>query len=257
MNNFVGDRLKIVRNGLNMRNQSQFAEILGVTQTTLSKYEKGTSDIPDEIKIKLSTFGINLHWLLTGEGAIFIEGKNQFHQELTGNGVVGVAINAGGHIENTGNPYVTVLSDPGRPDGKDYLGFYRIPLLTKEQVFRFNPAKEIPDPNAHSGDYPDYMLAPIPMRLREYGTDLRAMAVFNSLMSPLLNAGDAVIFQATGWNGDGVYVYRMRHELHISHVQFNGREYILTKEFKREEEIPYHVESFDPIGRIRAVLKEL
>jgi DNA-binding XRE family transcriptional regulator len=257
MNNFVGDRLKVVRNGLNMRNQSQFAEILGVTQTTLSKYEKGTSDIPDEIKIKLSTFGINLHWLLTGEGAIFIEGKNQFHQELTGNGVVGVAINAGGYVENTGNPYVTVLSDPGRHDGKDYLGFYRIPLLTKEQVFRFNPAKEIPDPKAHSGDYPDYMLAPIPMRLREYGTDLRAMAVFNSLMSPLLNAGDAVIFQATGWNGDGVYIYRMRNELHISHIRFNGKEYILTKEFKREEEIPYHAESFESIGRIRAVLKEL
>ena len=256
MNKFIGDRLKIIRNGLRMKNQSQFAEILGVTQTTLSKYEKGTSDIPDEIKVKLSTFGINLHWLLTGEGSVFIEGKNHLHQELSGNGIVGVAINASGHIENTGNPHVTVPSDPGRSDGTNDLAFYRIPLLTKEQVFRFNPAKEIPDPKAHSGDYPDYMLVLIPMRLREYGTDLRAMVVFNSLMSPLLRQGDMAIFQATGWNEDGVYIYRMRYELYISHVRFDGKKYVLTKEFKSEEEIPYH-ESFEPIGRIRAVLKEL
>jgi transcriptional regulator with XRE-family HTH domain len=257
MNKFIGDRLRIVRNRLDMKTQSQFAEILGVTQTTLSKYEKGTSDIPDEIKIKLSAFGINLHWLLTGEGLIFIEGKKQFHQELTGNGVVEVAINnAGGHIENTGNPHVTVLSEPGGFEGRNDLAFYRIPLLTKEQVLHFDPVKEISEPKAHSGDYPDYMVTPIPMRLREYGTDLRAMIVFNSLMAPLLRQGDMAIFQATGWNEDGVYIYRMKNELYINHVRFNGREYVLTKEFKPEEEIPYY-ESFEPIGRIRAVLKEL
>jgi transcriptional regulator with XRE-family HTH domain len=255
MNKFIGDRLKIIRYGLNMKNQSQFAEILGVTQTTLSKYEKGTSDIPDEIKMKLSTFGINLHWLLTGEGSISIERENQVHKELTGNGFIEVAINAG-HIENTCNPHVTVLSDHGRTDGKDNLIFFRVPLLTKEQVFHFDPVKEIPNPKSHCGDYPD-MVAPLPMRLREYSTDLRAMIVFNNLMAPLFNAGEVALFQATGWNGDGVYVYRVNGDLQISHVRFNGKDYILKKEFKPEEEIPYHAEYLEPIGRIRSVLKEI
>jgi hypothetical protein len=117
--------------------------------------------------------------------------------------------------------------------------------------------KEIPNPKAYSGYYPTYMLVPIPMRFREYSTDLRAMVVFNSLMAPLLNAGDVAIFQATGWQGDGVYVYRVNADLHISYVRFDGKKYILTKEFKPEEEIPFQVESFGIVGRVRAVVREI
>ena len=95
------------------------------------------------------------------------------------------------------------------------------------------------------------------MRLREYGTDLRAMVVFNSFISPLLRQGDMAIFQATGWNEDGVYIYRMQGDLYISYVKFDGKNYTLTKEFKPEEEISYDTESFEPIGRIRAVVREI
>lgn len=196
-----------------------------------------------------------------------MEGKKLDHQEINGNNAVELAIN-GGHIENSGNfgnvggvQHFSVcppeLDQVLKDHEEDSLRVFRIPLLTKEQVLRFDPAREIPDPKAHSGDYPDHTLAPLPMRLREYGTDLRAMIVFNSLMSPLLNAGDAAIFQATGWNDDGVYVYRVSGELHISRVRYNRGEYVLTKEFKPEEEIPCRAESFEPIGRVRAVLKEI
>jgi hypothetical protein len=80
------------------------------------------------------------------------------------------------------------------------------------------------------------MLAPIPLRLREYGTDLRAMIVFNSFMYPLLNAGDAAIFQATGWNGGGIYVYRVSGALHISHVRFDGKGYTFQNDVHDEQE---------------------
>jgi len=72
MNNLAGERLKIVRNSLKMKTQSQFADKLQIDQSTLSKYENGTSDIPDDVKVKISTHGINLHWLLTGEGEMFL-----------------------------------------------------------------------------------------------------------------------------------------------------------------------------------------
>jgi hypothetical protein len=65
------------------------------------------------------------------------------------------------------------------------------------------------------------------------------------------------IFQATGWNGDGVYIYQMGGDLHISHVKSCGRAYRLTKEFRPDEEIPFDVGSFEVIGRVRAVVREI
>jgi hypothetical protein len=134
---------------------------------------------------------------------------------------------------------------------------FEIPLLTKEQVLHFDAAREIPIPKAHSGEYPDYMLVPMPRRFVEYSTDLRAIVVFNSLMSPLLNPGEVAIFQATGWNGDGVYLYRMKGDLYMSHVKASGTTYRLTKEFRAEEDIPYDAGTFEAIGRVRAVVREI
>jgi DNA-binding XRE family transcriptional regulator len=64
----IGGRLKEVRNRLGYKTQEPFAVKIGTSQTTLSKYENGTIDIPDDLKIKISEFGINIHWLVTGEG---------------------------------------------------------------------------------------------------------------------------------------------------------------------------------------------
>jgi hypothetical protein len=117
--------------------------------------------------------------------------------------------------------------------------FFEIPLLTKEQVLYFEPGKEIPNLKAHTGEYLGYTLIPIPLRFQEYSTDLWAMVVFNSMMSPILNQGDVAIFQATGWNWDGVYIYRMDGDLHISHIKSCGRADRLTKECRLDEEISF------------------
>jgi phage repressor protein C with HTH and peptisase S24 domain len=135
---------------------------------------------------------------------------------------------------------------------------FEIPLLTKEQVLHFDPASEIPDPKAHSGNYPDYTLVPMPRRFQDYSTDLRAMVVFNGLMVPLLAPGDVAVFQATGWLGDGVYVYRINGDLHISHVQLvKGQQYRTTNEVKPDAEVAYDTETFVAIGRVRAVVREI
>jgi hypothetical protein len=245
-----------------MKNQSQFAEKLGITQTTLSKYENGTSDIPDEIKIKLSSFGINIHWLLIGKGPMFWPEDDQLQVEVHNSGAVNGIINAIGNVG--GNNEVTI-SNPELPSASiktdiktvRNMSVFEIPLLTKEQVLQFDPVREIPNPQAHSGEYPDYMLVPMPRRFVEYSTDLRAIVVFNGLMAPLLNPGDVAIFQATGWGGDGVYVYRMGRDLHISHVKSCRQDFQLTKEFRPDEEISYDARSFETIGRVRAVVREI
>ena len=72
MNKLIGARLKLVRISLKKGNQTEFAGDLGVNQTTISKYEKGILEIPDEVKIKIGEFGINLHWLISGQGEMFL-----------------------------------------------------------------------------------------------------------------------------------------------------------------------------------------
>jgi transcriptional regulator with XRE-family HTH domain len=258
-------RFADIRRGKKL-NRKQFADSLGINQSVAGDIELGKREPSRNVLIQLAKIHhVNINWLLTGEGSMFLPSL-QKEEDINISGIGNVG-NMGGVQHFTMLP--AEISNPGLipilgtqvipktiENDQGELSMFKIPLLTREQVFHFNPAKEITEPKAHSGDYPDYTLVPIPMRLREYGTDLRAMVVFNSLMAPLLRQGDMAIFQATGWNEDGIYVYRMKNELYINHVRFNGREYVLTKEFKPEEEIPYH-ESFEPIGRIRAVVREI
>ena len=69
----IGNRLKYIRERYFKLNQTTFALDLNTNQTTLSKYEIGSTALPDDIKFILSKKGINVHWLLTGEGEPFIK----------------------------------------------------------------------------------------------------------------------------------------------------------------------------------------
>ena len=64
---FIGKRLIEVRQYLGI-NQSQMSNIIGVSQASLSKFEKNQNNISDEAKSKIFSMGISLDWLITGEG---------------------------------------------------------------------------------------------------------------------------------------------------------------------------------------------
>jgi len=73
----VGRRLKTLRELLGL-SQSQLAKKLGVAQNTLSQWERGERDIPTSVLLKLhSIAGVNLHWLLTGEGEPFVKPSDE------------------------------------------------------------------------------------------------------------------------------------------------------------------------------------
>ena len=69
----IANRLKIGRIRLGFKNQTEFAEKIGIKQGSLSKYERGINEIPDEVKVKLGQLGLNIHWLVTGEGDLFTD----------------------------------------------------------------------------------------------------------------------------------------------------------------------------------------
>lgn len=66
----IGDRLKEIQRQYGV-NQLRFAEMLGVSQSTVSGYQIGRSEPGATVLGKLVEHGVNSHWLLTGEGEPF------------------------------------------------------------------------------------------------------------------------------------------------------------------------------------------
>jgi transcriptional regulator with XRE-family HTH domain len=60
-------------------NQSKFAKQLGMTQPNISRMVTGESRISTEIlnRIILAHKNVNLHWLLTGDGEMFMESTQE------------------------------------------------------------------------------------------------------------------------------------------------------------------------------------
>ena len=68
-------RLKLLREKSG-QSQARFAANVDMGQNTYGQYELGKRQIPDEFKIKLTqVLHINLHWLITGEGPMYTDGK--------------------------------------------------------------------------------------------------------------------------------------------------------------------------------------
>jgi len=62
----IGRRIREIR-GFDLK-QAEFAKILGIGQTQLSKYERGKSAPTPEILLKLKKFSRRtVDWVLTGE----------------------------------------------------------------------------------------------------------------------------------------------------------------------------------------------
>lgn len=69
-----GIRLKKLMKALNL-NQSSFAKSLGMTQPNINRMVSGGNNISVEALNRITdTYkNVNLHWLLTGDGAMFLE----------------------------------------------------------------------------------------------------------------------------------------------------------------------------------------
>jgi transcriptional regulator with XRE-family HTH domain len=214
----LGNRLKEIRISLGLKQQDMPKKMGIGSQKTWSNYETGETFPPNEVFQKLANFlNIDLHWLITGKGSMYRSERTATSKTV-----------------------------------------FEIPLLTKEQLLSFDPEKEIPqdERKANSGDYPDLTYIPVPMRVMEYSTDLRAAVAFDSRMAPVIRSGDIAIFEATGWNGDGIYLYRMGGKLHIGYAGHYDNTHHLFNEWKDEEQ-PYDAQTFKAIGRVRAVVSDL
>jgi hypothetical protein len=238
---------------------------LGLSNGYISKIDKN----PGKLLLALNEKGISTDWFLTGKGSMFLAQAET--DSPVGNGLM---INQA-QYSGMGNIQQLTMTPSGEtPESLPVesseealqadnpvqaMTMFDIPLLTKDQAMRFNPAKEIPRQKANSGEYPDISLVSIPRRVMEYSTDLRAIEVFDSRMAPVMRSGDIAIIEATGWNGNGIHLYRMSGGLHISYVgRYDGGFHLFDElTLKKEKELPYDAQTFQPIGRVRAIVKDI
>lgn len=212
------------------KTQKELAELLRIPQTTWASYEVGKAKPPLKILEQLADMGYSIPSLSSG----VIVGNNNT-QTIGHNNSVNI---------------------PPTPDRECFnIPLFEVPLIIREDVLKYNPKQEIPEPQAHNGCYPDKVLIPSPYWLKEFSTDLRAITIFDSRMAPVLNAGDVAIFEGTGYTGDGIYVHRLENTVHISYIHWLNNRFVMWTEFKPNEKI--ELDTIDPIGRIRATIKRV
>ena len=67
----MNDRIKQVRKALNLK-QDEFGAKIGISNTAVSKWEKGENSVPDSAILSICReFGVNETWLRTGAGDMF------------------------------------------------------------------------------------------------------------------------------------------------------------------------------------------
>lgn len=71
----IGNRIKSIRVAKNMT-QGELANYLGIPQSNLFRYENDTGKLTSEKIEKFYQLGINVNWLITGEGEMFRGDEN-------------------------------------------------------------------------------------------------------------------------------------------------------------------------------------
>lgn len=109
----TGDRLRTVADRLHGGNKSELARSLGMQPSSFSKYLDGSRRPGAVVLEKLSQLGVNVDWILTGEGAM-LDRLPQFSSSTSWS------------PDRTGKTNTEQKDSP--PDGSE-LQFHRVPLV--------------------------------------------------------------------------------------------------------------------------------
>lgn len=205
----ISERLKQIRLKTNL-SQTAFAEILGLAQTTYGPYETGRRSVPDELKFELSQkYNINIHWLVTGEGNMFLTDSSSRSALITEEPMP---------VYNTGEPVTS------------------IPILSSK-ISAGNGEEWLPD------DFKEDEFLPVANKfIKSYNKkNLFAAEVRGDSMIDIQLFGGDVVFAVKGKvEGDGIYVITVDQELfvkRISYDPFEDQVHIISENPKYETKI--------------------
>ena len=221
----IGENLKSIRveTGLS---QAAFATQFQMTQTTYSQYETEKRSVPDDFKAQLAErYGINLHWLITGQGSMHI-GENPETSAFT-------------HVRASDDIREDVLKDS---------------VVVAMTSLRVSAG---PGQDWSEADVTGEKLC-IPKRVaRRYprNSDFAGAQVVGDSMEPTLHDGEPVVYVREFIQGDGIYVLAVNGELLVKRLQFDrifNRLHIISDNTKyRPVEIPLEgVDNVRILGKV-------
>lgn len=189
----ISDRLKQIRlkSGLS---QTSFAEQFGLAQTTYGPYETGKRSVPDELKQQLSQrFNVNLHWLITGQGEMYV-GGNAGESACSGNSNDGAV-----------SRQPLALKDS-----------VEVPMLDLRLSAGMGDEWGLGSPTGESIYVPKRVARRYPSNSVFVGA-----LVDGDSMEPTLHDGEPVVFVKGFVKGDGIYVLAVNGELFVKRLEFN------------------------------------
>ncbi|MDR0322338.1 MAG: XRE family transcriptional regulator [Treponema sp.] len=244
------------------KSQREFAEMLGIPQTTWSGYERGQTRPKMDVFLSLAEKGYTIKGINTSSIDDWPEVKKQelqrrldiiktgaFDLETPLTDIIKI-IKA---VDDHPSPYKKTSEIPIYNYGniENIKNAFVIPLLN--QKLSAGNGQELPNDDEVSA------LIPVPSSLAKFGKNLAALTVEGDSMYPTLERGDLVVCDSYGWSGEGIYALRMGGDGFVKRItKAPGKIVIISDNPKyptREE--PEESQDFDIIGRVHYAIKNM
>lgn len=227
----INIRLRQIRSYFG-ESQAKFCKRFNLAQTTYARYELKGHSVPDELKLSLATLRVNIHWLVTGEGSMFMNQSDNTQLAIIDNKTETEEwIDPKGHLTtisvNKDSLLVPILKNKvsagvGQTWDLDDFSQERLPIL-KRFVRRF-PNEKI------------------------FAAEVRG----DSMTGVQLFDGDIVAFVHQLIEGDGIYVISVDGELFIKRVEFDpfDKKLVIKSENPRYETKVVDPERAQILGKV-------
>jgi phage repressor protein C with HTH and peptisase S24 domain len=216
------DRFAEIRSE-NSQNKQNFADFLEIPSTTVSDIELGKREPSKDVLLKLtSKCGINLHWMLTGEGAKYIKKVASSSKN------------------------VPVYHESELPEGA-----FIVPLL--DQQLSAGSGSHLPEEDEATA------LVRVPAYLSRFGNNVAALTVNGDSMYPTLSRGDMVVCDSCGWSGEGIYAVRMSGSGFVKRITKRPGKIVIISDNPKYplQEEPEESQDIEIIGRVHCAIKQL
>jgi phage repressor protein C with HTH and peptisase S24 domain len=202
----MNERLREVRLSAG-GSQRAFGERFGIAQQTYANYETGKVAVPDAFKQQLADMGVNIHWLVTGSGPMYLSECTTQSGDHPGASI----------ISGQASDYLN--SSAAQPKSLAIIipdsNSITVPLVCQKLSAGIG---QIWDEDSFTDDV---IAIPTKMLKRYGGYKLGGAEVRGDSMHPTISNGDIVIFAAQMISGNGVYALSIDNEVFVKRLEFD------------------------------------
>lgn len=233
----TGDRLRAVADRLCDGNKSELARSLQMKPSSFSKYLQGTRRPGATVLERISQLGVNVHWLLTGDGPMMRAASGQAIQPLP--------------LQSSPDMGPSELDGPDGP-------IHRVPLVRVT-------VNEDGAPQLEEIEAAEWLSASYIRRVYGVPPDqLKGFRISGNSMQSTIRPGERV--RAALWRGESltdgaVYLIYSRAGVIVRRVHLNGDEIVLGADHAGTEDLHYEADQWTervrPIARVLEVVRSL